>query len=168
MPETDELGHRCDRVVRLHLFSIGLPAVPETTALRNAQRVYGHHRIRLRVLSAQSIRLGELDRLTLRSVDTACIWDVDSDEQQRVHQLGDAAGAGAHDIRVFWVSEIRKPDGSLLAGCASHAPAKPAVMVSAHGTRWTMAHELAHVLLGPSFAPAHTIDTNNLMSPPPR
>ena len=162
----DQLGHHCNHEIRLHLFSIATPGVDENTALRNAMRVYGQHRIRLRIVSAQSLALSTADQLTLNVVDGACQWNVVSDEQRRVHHLGDTRAIGPKDVRIYWVHEIREPQGNVLAGCAGHAPAKPAVMVSALGSQWTMAHELGHVLLGPLFAPVHAAHPTNIMFSP--
>lgn len=167
MSVRDELGNVCDRRVGLHLFSIGNPAVSETVALRNAMRVYGQHRICLQVLSGQSIRLSGVEQLTFDDVDGACLWNVVSDEQRQLHDLGDSfQNIGANDIRVYWVNRIREADGNTLAGCAGHAPAKAAVVVSAIGSPWTMAHELGHVLLGPAYTPVHARDNRNIMFSP--
>lgn len=166
MSARDDLGNICDHRIRLHLFSIASPAVSEGTALRNAQRVYGQHRICLSVVSGQTLNLSAADQLTLTVVDGACNWDVVSDEQRLLHSIGTTSGLAGNDIRVYWVNQIRQPDGSTLAGCAGHAPARAAVMVSAIGSPWTMPHELGHVLLGPAFNPVHARAATNIMFSP--
>jgi hypothetical protein len=162
----DELGNLCDHRIRVHLFAVALPAVDVRTALRNAQRVYGHHRICLTVVSGQTLSLSAADQLTLNVVDGACSWNIVSDEQRLLHSLGNVGTMAPNDIRVYWVNEIRQPDGSALAGCAGHAAARPAVMVSAIGSLWTMAHELGHVLLGSTFNPVHVARATNIMYAP--
>jgi hypothetical protein len=90
-----------------------------------------------------------------------------SEEQDRLHGLGgDTKKVGPGEVRVYWVSQIREASGKMLAGCAGHAPHKPALMISAIGSRWTLAHELGHVLLTKQFSPVHSSEPNNLMFSP--
>jgi len=163
---TDELGNACDYRVRLHLYTIGSPAVSEFTMLRNAQRVYGPNRICIEMASGQSLHLSDSERLTLDAVDGECKWDAVSDEQELLHSLGGNAGVGPFDIRVYYVNRLVQTDGSTLNGCAGHAPTRAAVAVAATGSQWTMAHELGHVLLGSGYRPVHEGSTTNLMHSP--
>jgi hypothetical protein len=166
MPSLDALGNRCTHKVRLHFRSIGTPDVPEFTALQNAQRVYGPNGINIEFASGQSLLLGDVDQITLSVLDTACQWDQDSDEQGQLYGLGGSQGVGATDVLVYYVNRIVKPNGDPLNGCAGHAPTRAAVAVATTGSRWTLAHELGHVLLGSRFAPVHETSPLNLMFAP--
>src|ERR1700733_526167 len=162
----DELDPACDFRVRLHFRSLGSPKVPEMIALNNAQRVYGPNGISVVMASGQSLLLSGGDTLTLDTVDMQCQWDFISGEQEIVQNLGGFQGVGPTDVLVYYVNNIRQPDGSALAGCAGHAPGRAALIVSAIGSPWTLAHELGHVLLGSKFIPVHSTDSTNVMFSP--
>lgn len=162
----DALGNRCNHKVRLHFFSISVPRVLEFTALRNAQRVYGANGISIQMVSGQSLYLTQQEQLTLNVIDGACKWDVVSDEQRLLHSLGGSQRVLINDIRVYYVNKIATPSGSLLNGCAGHAPHRPAVAIAATGSPWTLAHEVGHVLLGSAFQPVHSTSRTNLMYAP--
>jgi hypothetical protein len=150
----------------LHFRSIGTPDVPEFTALQNAQRVYGPSGICIEFASGQSLLLDETDQLTLTVLDTACQWDEESGEQSQLYNIGGTEGVGANDVLVYYVNRIVKPDGGTLNGCAGHDPTRAAVAVAATGSRWTLGHELGHVLLGSGFSPVHDTSPLNLMFAP--
>lgn len=153
--------------VKLHFRSISMPRVPEFTALANAQRVYDQYGILLEFASGFSMGATGEQQLVLSGADGTCNWDQASDEQRILSQIGGGrAGVGQTDILVFYADHIRESDGSTLAGCAGHRPGAPTVVVSAVGSRWTLGHEVCHVLLGPSFVPVHTTDPVNLMFSP--
>ena len=81
--------------------------------------------------------------------------------------LGGRSGVGVNDVVVYYVNEIKDKTDGPLRGCAGHAPARAAVVVSTIGATWTLAHELGHVLLGASFSPTHVDDdTTNVMHAP--
>lgn len=162
LPATSRWTHR----VKLHFRSIGHPRVPEMTAFNNAQRVYAQYGIRFEFASGETILLDDEDSLRFNVIDGECLWNQLSDEQQALHDLGGRGGVGADDILVYYVNEIREDDGGTLAGCAGHDPSNPAVVVSAVGSQWTLAHEICHVMLGSSFRPVHSTDSKNLMFTP--
>lgn len=153
--------------VRLHFRSISMPRVPEFTALANAQRVYDQYGVQLEFASGFSMGATGDQEILLDGADGTCNWDQASDEQRILSQIGGGrAGVGATDILVFYADHIRQSNGSTLAGCAGHRPGAPTVVVSAVGSRWTLGHEVCHVLLGPTFRPVHTTDPVNLMFSP--
>lgn len=159
-------GGTWDHRIRVHFRSIAAPAVPEMVALRNARRVYGQYDIRVEMASGETLALDPSEEVMLDAVEGACSWDQVNDEQNVLHGMGSMAGVGPNDIVVYYVNRIIKPNGSPLAGCASHTPVRPAVMVSSIGSPWTMAHEIGHVLLGSAFVPVHSGDNTNLMFAP--
>lgn len=157
-----------DRKVRLHFRSAAVPVVPEFTALANAQRVYDQIRVKLEFVNGFSIGLSADEVLQLNASDGTCNWDQASDEQTLLSKFsGGRQGVGPNDVVVFYANKIEEKGGKKLNGCAGHKPGEPTVVVAAGGTRWTLGHELGHVLLGPSFDPVHDpADKTNLMFAP--
>jgi hypothetical protein len=104
------------------------------------------------------------ETVTLDSIDGACLWDEENPDQTQLFTLGSGrAGVGNSDILVYYVNTIKQTDGSGLDGCAGHKPGAPACVVAASATKYAMAHEVGHNLLGSHFSPVHTESTNNLM-----
>jgi hypothetical protein len=161
----DELGNTCKWRVRLHLKSLGMPSVPELTALRNAQSVYGQYEICIEYASGQSLPNG-VDRnsqcLSLAAVDVgSCVMSQAMTSQQNtLFNYGSRQGVGLNDILCYWVNRVES-GGSQLAGCASHPLAQPACVVSALSSPWTLGHEVGHVL-----GLSHTNGRTMLMSTP--
>lgn len=144
----DELGNSCNHRVRLHFKSIGTPRVSEFDALRNAQRVYGQYGIAMVFASGESLLLTSDQSLTLGNVDsgTCMMSGPTSDEQDVLFSLGSMDQVGTRDIVVYYVDRLTMSNGDSLAGCATHAPGRPACVVAANGSRWTLGHEVGHVL----------------------
>ena len=162
MPSKDELGNACDRIVRLHFKSIGTPSVPEFTALRNMQRIYGPNRIKVEMASGESLWLESGQRLALANVDSGtCTMGSVSGEQSTLYSLGSMAAVGSRDILVYYVDALTMTNGHALAGCASHPTGRPACAVAALGSPWTLAHEVGHVL-----GLSHVNDATNVMHTP--
>lgn len=161
----DELGNTCNRRVRLHLKSLGMPTVPEFTALRNAQSVYGQYGICMQFASGQSLP-NAIDRssqsLSLMNVDVgSCTMPQGMTQQQdALFGYGSRQSVGPNDIICYWVDRVAS-GGRQLAGCASHPTAQPACVVAALGSPWTLAHEVGHVL-----GLRHTTGSAMLMSTP--
>ena len=155
-----------DRKVRLHFRSTAMPVVPELTALANAQQVYDGCNVLLEFAFGLSMGASGMDLLLLDASDATCNWDDASDQQKLLEQLGGRQGVGPNDVVVYYVNQISQKSGGPLNGCAGHRRGMAAVAVAASGSPWTLAHELGHVLLGPSFSPVHHPDTINIMFAP--
>lgn len=156
-----------DHKVKLHFRSVAMPKVPEFTALANAQKVYDQYKILLEFASGLSMGVTNADLDQLNASDGTCQWNQASDEQKLLDALGGRNGVGPNDVVVYYVNEIKDKTDGPLRGCAGHAPARAAVVVSTIGSQWTLAHELGHVLLGPGFSPTHVDDdTTNIMHSP--
>lgn len=165
MPVKDPLGNHCSWRVGLHLRSLGMPRVPELTALRNAQACYGPHGILIEFVSGQSLPDGvhtQNQCLQLQDVDvgTCTLRQAMTGQQAALFGHGSFQGVRGTDILVYWVDRVRTVGGHL-AGCASHPLGRPACVVAAAGSPWTMAHEVGHVL-----GLRHRAGTRNLMSTP--
>lgn len=164
IPKTtrDDLGNVCTFIVRLHIKSIGIPVVPEYTALANMQRTFGPHGIKIELVSGESLWLSDGQRISLKNVDvgTCTLGGKLTPEQEELFDLGSMSAVRSTDIVVYYVDGV-KPDSGSLVGCATHAPGRPTCIVASGGSKWTFAHEVAHVL-----GLTHVGDKSNLMSTP--
>lgn len=155
-----------DRRVRLHFRSVAMPVVPEFVALANAQLVYQTINVELFFASGLSMGATQEELIALDASDGTCRWNQESNEQELLDKLGGRTGVKPFDVVVYYANRITEADGTTLNGCAGHLPNRPSVVVAATGSRWTLGHELGHVLLGPSFTPGHSLDKGNLMFAP--
>jgi hypothetical protein len=161
----DPLGNVCKWKVSLHLKSLGMPRVPEFTALRNAQAVYGQYGIYIHFASGESLPQA-VDTgnqcLSLQNVDvgTCTMQQGMTGQQDALFNYGSRGRVGSNEILCYWVNRVES-GGNPLAGCASHPASRPACVVSALGSPWTLAHEVGHVL-----GLRHTVGATMLMSTP--
>jgi hypothetical protein len=162
LPAGNKFTHR----IKVHLRTINTPTVPEYTQLYHAQRVYAQYQIDFQIATGMSLLLPDGDQITLSDVDTECNWDEDSDEQQSLYKQG-KIGVEANEIIAFFVKSIKDSKNKTVNGCAGHDPTRPAVLVASTGSKWTLGHEVGHVLLGSGFRPVHMdADLTNLMHGP--
>lgn len=164
MSRVDPLGKRCDFAVAIHVRQVATTQSSVLGQVRNAQRVFGNCGIYFEVATMQSIALDSAAYSRLAVVSTVCQWNQESAEQS---ELFSRVGASAFQqgITVVFLRDIMTPNG-WVNGCASHAPHRAAVLVSAASSPWTLAHEVGHVLLGPSFMPLHSTSRQNVMFAP--
>lgn len=144
--------------VGLHFRAIALTQVSFDLILSSAQAVYAQYGIRIDMANGQSLLLAPGDQARLETVDQACKWDLSTGEFNELHSRG--GPAPATEILVYFIKSFNPQ----LNGCGGHAKNRPAATVAASGTRWTVAHEVGHVLLGSGFLPVHVTDTRNLMN----
>jgi hypothetical protein len=160
LPSGSWITHRFRVVFR----STTIPVTPEVQTLANARRVYSQYGFRVDEGPGMSLAMSPNEELTLNVLDGACLWDQENDEQRLLFSLGGGRqGVAATDIMVYYVNGIREPDGGTPDGCAGHKPGAPAVVVSADAEKYTMAHEVGHVLLTSRFVPVHHGSATNLM-----
>ncbi|MDX1979860.1 MAG: hypothetical protein SFV51_06310 [Bryobacteraceae bacterium] len=159
---TDDLGNVCSHKVRLHFKSIGTPTIPEFTALKNMQAVYGQYGIKIEFASGESLLLSKEQQVSLINVDvgTCTLGGKLTDEQEELFNLGSFQAVRGTDIVIYYVEAVR-PDSGSLVGCATHAKGRPTCIVASRGSKWTLAHEVSHVL-----GLTHLADTTNIMNTP--
>ncbi|MDO5610884.1 MAG: peptidoglycan-binding domain-containing protein [Pseudomonadota bacterium] len=156
MPETRrQFTHR----VRLNFCSISLTDVPFNSILAHTQAVFAPHGIRIDFANGMSLGLPNDLAQQLIQVDGQCKWTISGGEYAQLLQQG--RHIPSSDIGVFFINRFSQA----INGCGGHTPNRPACIVARAGTRWCTAHEICHVLLGPSFSPVHISDTANLMHP---
>lgn len=159
--KTDKHGNKCSQRLLVHIFSLALPQFDYGKAITFAEKLYGSNGIYFDIGQQQCLALSAAQQVKLQVIDGACKWDQNNAEQDDLFDLVKARIFSG--IAVFIVGGISTSATSTLAGCAGHAPLKPAVVVSATGTMYTLAHELGHVLLTSSYSPVHETSTSNIM-----
>ena len=114
----DELGNLCNWRVRLHLKSLGSPRVPEFTALKNAQRIYGQYGICMEFASGESIpnaveTSNQTLSLTAVDVGSCSMPQAMTPQQEALFKHGSRQFALGTDITCYWVENV-KSDGRIL------------------------------------------------------
>jgi peptidoglycan hydrolase-like protein with peptidoglycan-binding domain len=144
--------------IGLHFRSIALTQVAFSRILSSAEDVYAQYGIRIDMMNGQSLLFSPGDQARFEKVNQQCLWDLSVGEFNELHSRG--APAPNTDVLVYFVRSFKEQ----LNGCGGHAKGRPACTIAETGTRWTVAHELGHVLLGSGFAPVHVNDTRNIMN----
>jgi hypothetical protein len=161
MPITDNVGNLCTHRVTLHVRTVVRPFVIENDAVRCAQKAFGPHGICIDVRSTQRVAQGRADLKTVRAVGK--VGDIPQ-QQQDLFALG-TDGVPNTEVLVYFVSTISTPISGEVSGCAGHRPERPAVLVAQVTSRWTMAHEVGHILLEANGLDNHSPSWDNLMFP---
>lgn len=137
-------------LVRLHLKSVGGGFDEEQAVMVNAAReVYGAAGVTLDISSFEMLALPGLARLAVGRCDARQLT-----EAQRSLFIN-RSGARPTDIVAYFVDSTVPPSD----GCAAHPPSAPGLVVVKGACRWTLAHELGHVL-----GLAHTDNSESLMT----
>lgn len=157
----DKHGNECDKLVHATIYTLASPKFDYFKAVEFTEKLYGSNGIYVSWGFGQCLALSKAQQVKLKVIDGACKWDQNNAEQDDLYDLVGAKNYSG--ILIFIVGGIKTDATKTLAGCAGHAPSKPAVVVSATGTMYTMAHELGHVLLTSSFTPVHETSTSNIM-----
>ncbi len=156
----DKHGNECTKRLSLAIYTLAQVKFEYFKALEFAEKLYGKHGILFDVVAQQCLALKKADQVKLAVIDGTCKWDQNNSEQDDLWEL---VKPPVGRLVVFIVGGIQKPKGPS-AGCAGHAPSKPAVVVSGSlGTNFTLAHEVGHVLLTSDFTPVHTFSKRNIM-----
>jgi hypothetical protein len=141
----------------LHFRSLALSNVPFDRLMSGTAQVYAQYGIEARFANGQSLGLSLDEEARFSVVKQNCDWVMDSGEFADLHRLG--TPIPNNDVAVFIVNQFQEN----IRGCGGHATNLPACAVSHDCLRWSLAHEICHVLLTSSFAPQHTDSTRNLM-----
>jgi hypothetical protein len=135
----------------VHLNVLVEPAVTVETAVQSAKRALAQADVELVIASRRTLHLPELEIVNVRaSCQPAGPL---TEDQQKLFDLADAVGP--NQIVIFFVLATNRATN----GCAQHPAGVPGAIITEACTRWTMAHEMGH-LLGLS----HVQGTNRLMS----
>jgi hypothetical protein len=135
--------------VRLHVKVLTQPDVSIDTALESMRQVYATVGIAVRHISTETLDLPALNDIDVGS----CTRGNTTDDQDEL--VGNRNSVRAGDIVVYFVRSTVPPSN----GCAAHPDARPGVVVARGATRWTLGHEVGHVL-----GLNHLTETDRLMT----
>ena len=138
----------CREIVRIHAKVLTTPTVPIAQSVAVMQEVYGSREIGVILASVETLNLP-----TLNDVDVGqCIRGQTTAEQNTL--FGNRNNVGTRDVAVYFVRSTNPP----FNGCAAH-DGRPSCVVVQGATRFTLAHEVGHVL-----GLNHVNDNNRLMT----
>ncbi|MBK8182946.1 MAG: hypothetical protein IPK63_08600 [Candidatus Competibacteraceae bacterium] len=157
----DKHGNSCNKLLPVNIFTLAAVKFDYNKSITFAEKLYGSNGIYFDIRQQLCLALTETQQTKLAVIDGQCKWDQNNAEQDDLFELVKGrVGAG---ISIFIVGGINTDGKTTLAGCAGHSPSKPAAVVSATGTMYTLAHELGHVLLTSTFSPVHETSNSNIM-----
>ncbi len=159
--------------IRLHLKILVAPTrFSIATMLRSMRQVYGPAGFRVEVASRERLRLSTLEELDVACPDLTKRCQTmpcanTNLNAEHVSLYTHRNNVRANEIVVYFVR--RTVPG--LNGLCDHPPGRPGVVVTARASRWTLAHEVGHVL-GLSHVTNNDRlmtggGTNNITNPPP-
>lgn len=135
--------------VRVHFKVLEQPSVSLDTMLSSMREVFEPNGFRVIQVGTENI-----NRPDLNDIDAGkCILGVTTDEQKDL--FGHRNNVGNNEIVAYFVRSTNPP----YAGCAAHPAGRPGCIVAKGATKWTLAHEIGHVL-----GLFHVNDNNRLMT----
>jgi hypothetical protein len=122
--------------VRLHMKVLASPFVNIDTMVDSMRQVYASADIDVEVVSRENLNLP-----LLSDIDVGlCIGGFTTSEQNELFQ--NRYSVGANEVIVYFVRSTVPPSN----GCAAHPAGTPGAVVAQGATKWTLAHEVGHVL----------------------
>jgi VCBS repeat protein len=140
------IGEEC---VRLHVKILTNPTISVENMIVSMQWVYESIGIRVHRVSTENLNLPNLNDI---DVGTCTLGSV---TQEQIDLFANRNNAGPNDVIVYFVRSTVPP----FNGCASHPAGRPGAVVASGATRWTLAHEVGHVM-----GLFHINDNNRLMT----
>jgi hypothetical protein len=141
--------------LRLHLKVLTTPNVAIDTMVTSMREVYSSAGIRVDHVSTETFDLAANPALQLlNTVDVGrCVRGETTQEQRDL--FANRNNVSTNDVTVYFVLATNPPTN----GCAAHPDGRPGAVVTRGATRWTLAHEVGHVL-----GLTHVDDNNRLMT----
>jgi hypothetical protein len=124
--------HRIDLYVKI----LTRPFIEVRDLVLAMRAVYGPHGIHVCVAGSESLSLPTLTDLDVGSCSP------DDLTWEQLDLFANRNGVPQSGIAVYFVRSTNPP----LNGCAAHLPEAPAAVVSHLASRWTLGHEIGHVL----------------------
>ena len=129
--------------VRLHFRVLVPPSdVTVNTLIESCKEVFNQAKISINVQSNVTLKLSDEDlvKFTAVKVHNCCAGHAVTAEQTALFAL--APGIDEKDVVIFLVQDTDKAT----SGCAQHPKDRPGAIVTSICSKWTLAHELGHVL----------------------
>lgn len=124
------------QTVRLHFKVLTQPSIAIDTMLSSMREVYEPAGFRVVRASDETLNLPLLNVVDVGS----CVLGSTTAEQNTL--FANRNNAGANDVVVYFVQATNPP----FNGCATHPNGRPGCVVASVASRWTMGHEVGHVL----------------------
>lgn len=134
--------------VRLHIRVLVPPTIAIANMIADMTAVYQSIGLRVNVVTNQNVNNPALNTV---NVGTCTMGGAIPAQLQQLYNL---ATPPANELAVFFLQATNPP----LNGCAMHPPNQPGCVVTQIASRWTLAHEVGHVL-----GLAHTANSDDLM-----
>lgn len=149
------------QTVRLHLKILSAPTISIDDMIASMRQVYEPVGIRVVRASEETLNLPLLNVVDVGG----CNMGSTTAEQDIL--FGNRNNVGANDVVAYFVQATNP----ILNGCAAHPAGRPGAVVASIASRWTLAHEIGHVL-GLSHVDNNNRlmtgnGTNNITNPPP-
>ena len=123
-------------VVRLGLKVLVTPTISVNTMLRDMRTVYASRGFLVQVVNNERLNL---PALTTVDVGQCRMGSVTAEQRQLFRNRNNLQ---RNDVAVYFV----RATNPAFNGCAAHPNGVPACVVASGATRWTMGHEVGHVL----------------------
>jgi len=136
--------------LRLHFKILTAPTVNVNTMLSEMREVYKTANIRVDLISTENLNLPALNDLDIGTCGGGLF---NTAEQNQL--FGNRNNVGVNDVVIYFVRSTVPPAN----GCASFPAGNPGAVVAQGATRWTLGHEVGHVL-----SLNHVADNNRLMT----
>jgi outer membrane protein OmpA-like peptidoglycan-associated protein len=159
--------------IRLHLKILVQPTrFSIATMLQSMRQVYGPAGFRVEVASRETLRLPSLEELDVSCPNAGqpcrrCPPPNNNLNAEHVTLFQNRNNVRPNDVVAYFVR--RTVPG--LNGTAAHPPGRPGVVVTARASRWSLAHEVGHVLRLCHVTNSDRLmtggGTNNVTNPPP-
>jgi hypothetical protein len=162
----DEKGSDADSAttptVRLHVKILVDPtSFPINQMVANMRAVYASVGIAVTVASTERLQLPSLETIDVGPCSSSGI----TDDQREI--FGHRNSIGANEVVAYFIRATDPPT----SGCAAHPSGRPGAVVVRNASRWTLGHEIGHVLGLSHVPPLDRLMTGNgtanITNPPP-
>jgi hypothetical protein len=123
-------------VVRLHVKILTSPTISIEQMITNMQWVYEAVGIRVQRMSTENLNLPLLNDLDVGSCDMGAVT------AEQTQLFNNRNNGPVTDVVVYFVRSTNPP----LNGCAAFPTGQPGAVVTQGASRWTLGHEVGHVL----------------------